>query len=194
MCIICEYYSRNAVSKNIKKKKNLVLLQSRMFHAWFFMINAFFALEWQVRSDSLDHWLHPSRSRKNPLWTGGCCMRTSRVWAGDQMSTGCVGMEEEDQQEMVDLWTTHVPFEVSSERCNSTISRFKNGIKKLHDDDLENSLTAYVCLSCGMLLQDYSLCCHLWSCLCFLLFYFCVFNSAFSLIMVWYPLWIRKKN
>lgn len=120
-------------------------------------------------------------------------MRTSRVWAGDQMSTECVGTEEEDQQEMVDLWTTPVPLEVSSERCNSTISRFKNGIKKLHDDDLENSLTAYVCLSCGMLLQDYSLCCHLWSCLCFLLFYFCVFNSAFSLIMVWYPLWIRKK-
>lgn len=54
------------------------------------------------------------------------------------MSTGCVGTEEEDQQEMVDLWTTHVPFEVSSERCNSTISRFKNGIKKLHEDDLEN--------------------------------------------------------
>lgn len=45
---------------------------------------------------------------------------------------------------MADLQTTDVPFEAFSERCKSTISSFKNGFKKLHDDNLEDSLTAYV--------------------------------------------------
>lgn len=98
---------------------------------------------------------------------------------------------------MVSLWTTPLPFTVSSERCNSTFSSLINGIIQLREGYLENALKEYAWLSCGTYgfarLQFMLSFVALSLLFFFLLFYFRVFNRAFSLIIVQYPLSVRKE-